>query len=320
MIANSHDLEHPMDKYLRTDRLPHVWCPGCGIGTVLSCYLHAVDNLGLDKDKLVMVSGIGCTGRAAGYVDMDSFHTTHGRAIPFAIGLKAMKPELNVTVFSGDGDLFAIGGNHIIHAARRNADINVICINNYNYGMTGGQLAPTTPETAYTTTSPYGNIEPPFNLVGLMAVSGAVYVARWTSIHVRRLTKSIEEALEKRGFCFIEVLAPCPTAFGRRNEMRDPVESLKYFKEQAIVKNFVNPLEATIEPNKKFYVGKFVDLEEEMTFEDRLWLMTSEEFLKAPSKKRKEMILGVRRHVKEHMEVLLHTPEPTEEGGKGEGV
>lgn len=313
MITTRAEKITPMDKYLRTERLPHVWCQGCGVGTVLSCYLHAVDNLGLDKDKCVMVSGIGCAGRAAGYVDMDSFHTTHGRPIPFALGLKVVKPELTVTVFSGDGDLFAIGGNHIIHAARRNVDINVICVNNFNYGMTGGQLAPTTPETAYTTTSPYGNIEPPFNLVGLMAVSGAVYVARWTSVHVRRLIHSIEEALNKRGFCFIEVLAPCPTAFGRRNEMRDPVEMLKYFREKAIVENFVNPLEATIEPGKKFYVGKFVDMDEELTFEERVWLMTKSEFLKAPPKKRKEMILGIRRPVKEHMEILLHIPAPPPE-------
>ena len=288
---------HPLDDYLRTERLPHVWCPGCGIGTVLGAYLRAMKNVGMDPKKSIMVSGIGCTGRTAGYVRMDSFHTTHGRAIPFAVGLKAARPELNVTVFSGDGDLFAIGGNHIIHAARRNANITVVAINNFTYGMTGGQLAPTTPETSITTTSPYGNVESPFNLAGLVAVAGASYVARWTSLHVRRLEKSLEKALTKRGFSFVEVLSQCPTAYGRRNRMRDPVDTLRYFQKYAVVKNHVNPLEGVIEPNKPFIVGEFLDVPEEPTFEDKLWELTKAEFLHTSQAERSEWIIEHRRHL-----------------------
>ncbi len=169
---------HPLDAYLRTDRLPHIWCPGCGLGLILGCFIRGLLKSGLTLDKVAVVSGIGCAGRVAGYIRLDSFHTTHGRAIPFATGLKLANPELKVVVFSGDGDLVAIGGNHFIHAARRNIDMTVLCANNFNYGMTGGQLGPTTPLTARTTTSTMGNIEEPFNIPYLAAASGAVYIAR----------------------------------------------------------------------------------------------------------------------------------------------
>ena len=155
--------QHPLDELIRADRMPHIWCPGCGIGIVMRCYAHAITCSGIDQDRHVVVSGIGCSGRVAGYMNIDSYHTTHGRAIPFAVGLKLANPDLEVTVFSGDGDLAAIGGNHLIHAARRNIDINVICTNNFNYGMTGGQLGPTTPLGVRTTTSPYGSPEHPFS-------------------------------------------------------------------------------------------------------------------------------------------------------------
>lgn len=253
--------EHPLDKYLRSDRIPHIWCPGCGLGTVLNCFLHAIDDLKIDLKNLAVVSGIGCTGRVAGYINVDSYHTTHGRAIPFAIGLKLANPKLKVVVFSGDGDLFAIGGNHFIHAARRNIDITVICVNNYNYGMTGGQLGPTTPLNAKTTTSPYGNIEHPFNLCHVAAASGAVYVARWTSLHVRRLKESMKEALNKKGFSFVEIIAPCPTAFGRRNKEPTGLETLKYYKEHSVIKHGIDPAEADIEMGGDIVVGKFVDIE-----------------------------------------------------------
>jgi len=153
-----------IDSFLRQDRLPHIWCPGCGIGPALGCFLKGMVRSGVDPDKVAVVSGIGCAGRVAGYVKLDSFHTTHGRALPFATGLTLGNPELNVVVFSGDGDLVAIGGNHLIHAARRNMNMTVICINNFNYGMTGGQVGPTTPVDARSTTSPYGNFEDPFNI------------------------------------------------------------------------------------------------------------------------------------------------------------
>ncbi|MEE4311072.1 MAG: thiamine pyrophosphate-dependent enzyme, partial [candidate division KSB1 bacterium] len=183
--------EHPMEKLLRMDRIPHIWCSTCGIGTAVSCFITALEKFDYPMDQVAVVSGIGCTGRVAGYIKLDSFHSTHGRAIPFATGLKLANPKMKVVVFSGDGDLISIGGNHFIHAARRNMDITVICVNNFIYAMTGGQCAPTTPIKANSSTSPYGNADRPFNLPLLASSSGAVYVARWTSLHIRRLTNSI---------------------------------------------------------------------------------------------------------------------------------
>lgn len=252
---------HPMDRLIRKDRMPHIWCSGCGLGTNFTCYLDALDKSGLPLDKCVIVSGIGCAGRAPGYTNIDSFHTTHGRAIPFATGLKLANPELIVTVFSGDGDLFAIGGNHFIHAARRNIDINIICINNFNYGMTGGQFGSTTPLESKTTTSPYGNHEHPFNLVHVAAASGAVYVARWTSVHVRRLANSIKEALLKKGFTFIEIISPCPTNYGRRNKLGEGIDEMKYYREHSVIKHNIDPREAEMTLNGDIIVGKFVDIE-----------------------------------------------------------
>jgi 2-oxoglutarate ferredoxin oxidoreductase subunit beta len=215
---------------------------------------------GIDLKKTVMVSGIGCSGRAAGYVKLDSYHTTHGRAIPFATGMKLANPELNVVVFSGDGDLFAIGGNHFIHAARRNVDLTVICVNNFNYGMTGGQVAATTPSMARTTTTPFGNPETPFNLPLLAYASGATYVARWTVLHTRDLTKSIEEALLRRGFSFIEVLSPCPTGYGRRNKEK-PLDTLQIYQERTVTKNGAHPAEAVLDFGRTITLGKFIDQE-----------------------------------------------------------
>ena len=258
--------DHPLDDLIRKDRIPHIWCPGCGIGTVFSSCLTAIKECvaarenGLDLDNFVMVSGIGCSGRAAGYVKLDSFHTTHGRAIPFATGLKLANNNLNLIVFSGDGDLFAIGGNHFIHAARRNMDITVICVNNLTYGMTGGQVAATTPHNAKTTTTPAGNSENPFSLPFLAYASGATYVARWTMLHTRDLTLSINEALLKKGFSFIEVLSPCPINYGRRNKEK-PLETLKLYQEKSIIKNGANPSEVDIDMEKGIILGKFIDID-----------------------------------------------------------
>ena len=252
---------HPMDRLIRADRMPHIWCPGCGLGTNFTCFLEALNQSGLDPDKNVIVSGIGCTGRVPGYTNIDSYHTTHGRAIPFATGLKLANPELTVTVFSGDGDLFAIGGNHFIHAARRNIDLKIICVNNFNYGMTGGQFGCTTPLGAQTATSPYGNYEHPFNLVQLAAASGAVYVARWTSLHVRRLTNSIKEAFAKKGFTFIEIISPCPVSYGRRNKLGEGLDEMKYYQENSVIKHGIDPNEADLNLNGKIIVGKFIDID-----------------------------------------------------------
>ncbi len=257
----SHGL-HPLDNYLRKDRIPHIWCPGCGLGIILNAYLRALKDSDIAPEDTAVVSGIGCSGRAAGYVDVDSFHVTHGRAIPFATGLKVGNRDLVTTVFSGDGDLFAIGGNHFIHAARRNVDFNVICVNNFNYGMTGGQAGPTTPTEAPTSTTPWGGFEQPFNLPAVAAGAGAVYVARWTTYHVEELIKSLKEALDKKGFCFIEILSPCPTGYGRKVGLKTGVTTMKHFKENCEVDNDADPTEVGLDPNKpqsKIIVGKFVD-------------------------------------------------------------
>lgn len=253
--------KHPLDAYLRVERLPHIWCPGCGLGLILNCFIRSLLGTGLDLDKVALVSGIGCTGRAAGYIRLDSFHTTHGRAIPFATGLKLANPELKVVVFSGDGDLAAIGGNHLIHAGRRNIDMTVICVNNFTYGMTGGQLGPTTPSNARTTTSRMGNIEKPFNIPNLAAASGAAYVARWTAAQVSQLEKSITEALLKRGFSFVEVISPCPTYYGRMNNQPTGLEQMRYYRKKRVVKNGVDPSEAGIGLDGPIITGKFVDIE-----------------------------------------------------------
>jgi 2-oxoglutarate ferredoxin oxidoreductase subunit beta len=260
---------HPLDHLLRADRLPHIWCPGCGIGIAMRCLVLAVEESRMPPDRVVVVSGIGCSARVPGYVRFDGFHTTHGRAIPFATGLKLANPDLTVIVFSGDGDLAAIGGNHLIHAARRNVDLTVICVNNFIYGMTGGQFGPTTPLSARSTTTPYGNAEPPFNLPALVAASGAVYVARWTVFHVRRLITAFHEAIAKKGFSFVEVLSPCPTGYVRRNKLGDALDMMRYFKAQSEIRHGAPLAEVGIEMGGKLILGKFVDIERP-TYHERM--------------------------------------------------
>ena len=255
--------ENPVDRILRQDRMPHIWCPGCGIGTTVNCFARALERMKIDLDKVAVVSGIGCTGRVAGYLKLDSFHTTHGRAIPFATGLKLANPELKVVVYSGDGDLTAIGGNHLIHAARRNIDITVILVNNFTYGMTGGQYAPTTPEGSIQTTMPYGMYEYEFNIPHLAAAAGAVYVARWTVYNVAHLTRAMVEAMNKKGFSLVEVLAPCPTLYLRKNRLGEGIDEVKRFKERYVRKDGMDTSEVAITPDGPIYVGKFVDIERE---------------------------------------------------------
>ena len=241
--------------------MPHIWCPGCGLGTTVNCFVRALEGCQIPLDKISVVSGIGCTGRVAGYLKLDSFHTTHGRAIPFATGLKLANPKLKVVVYSGDGDLIAIGGNHFIHAARRNMDLTIICVNNFTYGMTGGQVTPTTPIDAIASTTPYGNFEEPFNLPYLADSAGAVYVARWTTYHVRHVTKSIKEALQKKGFSFVEIISPCPTLYGRRNRLGDGLEMMKFYKENSSIKNGCDTREVGLGFKGQIVCGKFVDRE-----------------------------------------------------------
>ncbi|MGD2143994.1 MAG: thiamine pyrophosphate-dependent enzyme [Anaerolineae bacterium] len=267
----SHDdiARHPMDELLRTERLPHIWCPGCGLGTVLSCFASALMRSGLELDKVAIVSGIGCTGRVAGYLRLDGFHTTHGRALPFATGLKLANDGLKVIVFSGDGDLIAIGGNHFIHAARRNMDITVICANNFIYGMTGGQVGPTTPTGARASTSPWGNLEHPFNVPNLAAAAGATYVARWTALHARRMEKSMHRALLKPGFTLVEAITPCPTAFGRANREAYGRDMMAFYHENAVVRQGAHPEDIDIELGGEIVCGEFVDIQRP-SFQDRV--------------------------------------------------
>ena len=254
-------LEHPLENWLRMDRIPHIWCSTCGIGTAVTCFIEAVKKTAFPREDICVVSGIGCSGRIAGYIKLDSFHTTHGRAIPFAVGLKLANPKLKVVVLSGDGDLSAIGGNHFIHTARRNIDITVLCVNNFIYAMTGGQLAPTTPPTALATTAPYGNYENPFNLPALAASCGAVYVARWTALHVRRLTTSINEALTKEGFSFVEIICPCTTLYARKNKLGSGLDLMKFYRENSIIAHGEDPRNVDIGFQSQIKVGKFVDID-----------------------------------------------------------
>jgi 2-oxoglutarate ferredoxin oxidoreductase subunit beta len=254
-------LEHPLESWLRMDRIPHIWCSTCGIGTAVTCFVEALKKTGFNRKDVCVVSGIGCSGRIAGYIKQDSFHTTHGRAVPFAVGLKMANPKLHVVVLSGDGDISSIGGNHLIHTARRNIDITIICINNFIYAMTGGQVAPTTPPTAIATTAPYGSYENPFNLPALVTACGAVYVARWTALHVRRLTNSITEAMQKKGFSFVEVICPCTTLYARKNKLGSGLDLMKFYHDNAEIVNDRDPNDVDIKFQSKIKIGKFVDIE-----------------------------------------------------------
>jgi 2-oxoglutarate ferredoxin oxidoreductase subunit beta len=241
------------------DRMPHIWCPGCGIGIVVNCFARALIKTDANLDNLAVVSGIGCTGRIAGYITLDSFHTTHGRPIPFATGLKTAKPELDVVVMSGEGDLVSIGGNHLIHAARRNADLKVFCVNNFTYAMTGGQVGPTAPLHSIATTAPYGSFDRPFNLPFLADSTGAVYVARWTTYHVRQLTKAMIDVLAKPGFCFVEIIAPCPTIFLRRNRLGGGLDAMRDYKKRSKIVHGANTRSVGLDLKGPIIVGKFVD-------------------------------------------------------------
>lgn len=273
-IPEPDDDFHPLTgQFLREERLPHIWCSNCGIGIVITAFISGLQKSELPPKKVCVVSGIGCSGRAAGYLRLDSFHTTHGRAIPFATGLALGNPELKVVVISGDGDIAAIGGNHLIHAARRNMDLTVICINNFNYAMTGGQAGPTTPISANASTTPFGCFESPFNLPFLAESSGAVYVARWTALHVRRMADSISEALLKSGFSFVEIISPCPTSYARKNKLGTGLDQLKFYQENAIINNGADTSQIDISFGSKITVGKFVDKEKPSFIENRDFLL-----------------------------------------------
>jgi len=262
--------KHFARQYLREESLPSTFCPGCGAGQVTNAFLKAMNDLGHEDFKgFAFVSGIGCSSWIISpHFRADTLHTTHGRAIAFATGLKLARPELKVVIISGDGDIAAIGGNHLIHAARRNIDMTVICVNNYIYGMTGGQVGPTTFTGDRTTTSPYGNPERPFDLARLVAAAGANYVARWTTAHPVQAARAIRTALGRRGFSFVEMISQCPTAYGRRTKSGEGPEMLAWFKKFPVRKKD-DPVGLRTPTRDGVDLGIFAD-REELEFIDSL--------------------------------------------------
>ncbi|RMG60344.1 MAG: 2-oxoacid:ferredoxin oxidoreductase subunit beta [Deltaproteobacteria bacterium] len=224
-------MAYDYSRYLRNDKFPHIWCPGCTYGIVLKAIIRAIDKAGLKQDDTAIVSGIGCASRLPGYVDFNTLHTTHGRAIAFATGIKMVKPDKNVLVITGDGDATAIGGNHFIHACRRNIDITVVVFNNYIYGMTGGQYSPTTPTGAVATTMPYGNVDPQFNILELAKGAGATFIARGTAYHAAGIDNLVVEAIKHKGLSVVEIINACPTTYGRRNKFKSPTDMLLWMKD-----------------------------------------------------------------------------------------
>ena len=258
MPIPAQDLRH---NYLRHNKsFPHVWCPGCGNGIVMGALLRAIYRLELSKDEVVLASGIGCSGRMPTYLDFNTMHTVHGRALTFATGVKLANPALNVVAIMGDGDATAIGGNHFIHAARRNLDLTAVIINNSIYGMTGGQYSPTTPFGSKSTTSAFGHIEQAFSIAELAVTAGASFVARSTVYHADLLDRLIEQAMEKKGFAVVEVISNCHVQYGKKNKLGGAVDMLQSFKEQAVTVNRAAKL-TTKELEGKTTIGVLVDRE-----------------------------------------------------------
>ncbi|MFC2047877.1 2-oxoacid:ferredoxin oxidoreductase subunit beta [Chloroflexota bacterium] len=252
---------HLIHKYLRSSkRFPHIWCAGCGIGIFMQALIRVIDQIGYGKDDVVIVSGIGCSGRLPVYVDFNTLHTTHGRALTFATGIKLAKPRLKVITVMGDGDAVAIGGNHLIHAARRNVEIASFVINNQTYGMTGGQSSPTTPYGVKTTSSPYGNLESAFDISRLVEAAGAAFVGRSTVYHTHLLEQLIDKALKKNGFAMVEVIAQCVTYSGRWLELASPAGMMEWQRDNSVTVEKAKELsEAELE--RKIVIGVLVDRE-----------------------------------------------------------
>jgi 2-oxoglutarate ferredoxin oxidoreductase subunit beta len=262
------ELVHPLHRFIRPSVTHTTFCPGCGDGTIVQAILRAIDELGMDLDDFIFVSGIGCAAWIPSpFFNADVLHTTHGRPIAFGFGIKMGLPEKKVMVVSGDGDLVAIGGNHLIQNARRNVEMVVLCVNNGIYGMTGGQAAPTTPMGIRTTTTPYGTVEHTFNISRLVSASGASFVACWTTAHPKQLTNSIKKAIQKKGFAFIEVFSQCPIQFGRKTGVGNAVQMLEDYKKRSI-----SPKEAAKlseeELRSKIVIGELVDLEKPEMLEE----------------------------------------------------
>ena len=252
-------MDKVIDQYIRKEMFPHIWCPGCGNGIVLGEIIRTIHRLGWNKDEIVMVSGIGCSSRITGYVDFNTMNTTHGRALAFATGIKMANPKLKVITVMGDGDCAAIGGNHFIHAARRNIDITAIIINNMIYGMTGGQYSPLTPTGKYGSTAPYGNIDQNFDLSALAAAAGASYVARGSIYNVNQGMRFLKKAFQKKGFSVVEMISDCPISYGKMNKLRTPVKMLEWIKSITIPKKSWEKL-SDEQKKDKIPIGEFLDI------------------------------------------------------------
>jgi len=254
-------ITNPLRESIREGGLPHFFCPGCGAAQVLNFFIRAVDELGMDLGKIIGIGGVGCTARIPVYLKMDALHGIHGRTLPWATGIKLVNPELKVVIFAGDGDAAAIGGNHLIQAARRNLDVTMIVVNNLNYGMTGGQVAPTTHQSLRTITTPYGNPEPSFDLVKLVTGAGATFVSRWSTNKPRQTIDAFKKAMNHKGFSFVEVISQCPTGFGRKAiNSGDAVTGIKWIEDHSVMKKAASEM-AESDLHDKFVLGNFVQVE-----------------------------------------------------------
>ena len=251
---------NPLRKYIRNEKLPHFFCPGCGCGQVLNYFLKAVDDLKLNIDEIITIGGVGCTARIPVYLNTDSFHGVHGRTLAWATGIKLCRPDLKVVIFAGDGDLVSIGGNHFLHAARRNLDVTVFMVNNFNFAMTGGQVAPTTLFNSITMTTPYGSRENPFDVCNLAQCAGATYVSRWSTAKPMQTIKAMKQALQHQGFALVEVLSQCPTNFGRYAlRTGDPEAVLQWIENKSILKIKAEG-KSEEELKDKFVLGDFLEI------------------------------------------------------------
>ena len=251
-----------LQKLRKNKKFPTIWCSGCGIGVVMGALIRAIDHLGLDNDQVALVAGIGCTARMPVYMDFNTLHTTHGRALAFATGLKIARPDMKVIAIMGDGDALAIGGNHFIHAARRNLGITALVVNNFIYGMTGGQYSPTTPLGGRATTAPYGNVEPPFPVCQLAEAAGATYVARSTVYHALELDKFLAEAIAKDGFSVVEAVSYCHTTYGRLNKLGTAADMMRALKDSSLSQTAYQALSPELKAaNTKIVRGNFVNID-----------------------------------------------------------
>ncbi len=252
---------NPLRKYIRYGKLPHFFCPGCGCGQILNYFLNAIDDLKMNIDEIITIGGVGCTARIPVYLNTDSLHGVHGRTLAWATGIKLYRPDLKVVIFAGDGDLLSIGGNHFLHAARRNLDVTVFMVNNFNFAMTGGQVAPTTLFNSITMTTPYGSKENPFDICNLAQCAGATYVSRWSTVKPMQTIKAMKKALQHQGFSLVEILSQCPTNFGRYAlQTGDPERVLQWISEHSILKSEARGKNEN-ELQEKFILGEYINIQ-----------------------------------------------------------